>query len=64
MMIQFEVSWDVTPGVIVAGYQRFGRPFCIHVQDEVEDGGSMEIGNVGILTQYYTASQSRRPRLD
>jgi len=30
----------------------------------VEDGGSMEIGNVGILTQYYTASQSRRPRLD
>jgi len=28
-----------------------------------EDGGSMDLRNVGILLQHYTASQPRRPRL-
>jgi hypothetical protein len=29
-----------------------------------EDGGSMVLRNVGVLTQYYTASHSRGPRLE
>jgi len=29
-----------------------------------EDGGSMDLPNVGILPQHYTASQPRRPRLE
>jgi hypothetical protein len=29
-----------------------------------EDGGSMDLWNVGILPQHYTASQRRRPRLE
>jgi len=28
-----------------------------------EDGGSMDLWNIGILLQQYTASQPRRPRL-
>jgi hypothetical protein len=28
-----------------------------------EDGGSMDPWNIGILPQYYTASQPRRPRI-
>jgi hypothetical protein len=34
---------------------------CIHFHHE--DEGSMDIRNVGILPQNYTASQSSRPRL-
>jgi hypothetical protein len=29
-----------------------------------EDGGSMDLRNVGILPQHYTASEPRRPRLE
>jgi len=29
-----------------------------------EDGGRMDLRNVGILPQHYTASQARTPRLD
>jgi hypothetical protein len=29
-----------------------------------EDGGNMDLRNVGILPQHYTASQLRRPRLE
>jgi hypothetical protein len=29
-----------------------------------EDGGCMDLRNVGILPQHYTASQTRRPRLE
>jgi hypothetical protein len=28
-----------------------------------EDGGSMDLRNVGALSQHYTASQSRKPKL-
>jgi len=28
-----------------------------------EDGGSMDLRNVGILPQHYTASQPQRPRI-
>jgi hypothetical protein len=29
-----------------------------------EDGGSMDLRNIGILPQHYTMSQPRRPRLE
>jgi hypothetical protein len=38
--ILVEVFWVVTPCSVVVGYQRFGGPFCLHLQGEVEDGGS------------------------
>jgi hypothetical protein len=41
----------VTPCSIVAGYHHFGG----------EDGGIMDLWNVGILLQHCTASQPRRP---
>jgi hypothetical protein len=31
--------------------------------DKIDDGGSMDLRNVGILPQHYAASQPRRPRL-
>jgi hypothetical protein len=31
---------------------------------KTEDGGSMDLWNVGILPQHYTASEPRRPRLE
>jgi hypothetical protein len=43
----------VTPRNVMVGYQ-------FHP----EDGGSIELWNVGILPQHYTASLSRRPRLE
>jgi len=57
-------------------YQRFGDPSCFYLHGEVigdgkkgldlhpEDGGSMDLRNVVILSQYYTASQPRRLRLE
>jgi len=30
----------------------------------LEDGGSMDLRNIGILSQHYTASQPRRRRLE
>jgi hypothetical protein len=35
---------------------------CLHLQSE--DGGSKVLRNVGILPQYYIASQPRRPPLN
>jgi hypothetical protein len=71
------VFWVVTPYSVVVGYQCFGSPCCFHLQGELadmgengipatshpEDEGSMDLRNVGILPQHFTASQSRRPRL-
>jgi hypothetical protein len=42
-VIQVEVFWVATPCSVVVGYRRFG--------------GSMELSNVGILSQHYTTSQ-------
>jgi hypothetical protein len=36
VMFQVEVYWVVTPCSVVAGYQRFGGPCCLHLQDEVK----------------------------
>jgi len=47
----------VTPCSVVVGYQHFRS---LHP----EDGASMDLWNVGILPQHYTAWQSRRPRLE
>jgi hypothetical protein len=47
----------VTPYSVVVGHQLFRGLYC-------EDGGSIELWNVGILPQHYMASQSRRPRLE
>jgi hypothetical protein len=35
-MFQVEVFWFVTTRSVVVGYQRFGGPYCLHFQDEVE----------------------------
>jgi hypothetical protein len=32
--IQVEFFWAVTPCSVAVGYQRFGRPCCIHLQGE------------------------------
>jgi len=34
-VIQVEVFWVVTPCSVVAGYQRFGGPCCLHLEDEM-----------------------------
>jgi hypothetical protein len=38
-MFQVEVIWVVTLYSVVVGFQRFGGPFCLHLQGE--DRGSM-----------------------
>jgi hypothetical protein len=59
--IQVDVIWVVTPCSVMVHYQRFGGPCCLHLQGEVsEDGGSIDLWNVGILPQHYTASQPRK----
>jgi len=52
--IQVEVVWVVTPCSVVVGYR-----CCLH---HPEDGGTMDLRNVGIISQHYTALQSRTPR--
>jgi len=52
MFFQAEVVWVMTPCSVVVGYQYD------------EDGGSMDLWNVGILPQHYTASQLRKLRLE
>jgi hypothetical protein len=54
-MIQVEVFLPVALCSVVVGYLRFRGP---------EDGGTMDLWNVGILPQHYTASQLRRPGLE
>jgi len=33
--IQVEVFWVVTSCSVVVGYQRFGEPCCLHLEDKV-----------------------------
>jgi hypothetical protein len=44
--VQVEVFWVVIPCSTAVGYQRFGRPCCLHLQGEVNDTGKkgMDIG--------------------
>jgi len=53
VMFQAEVFCFATPC-------SFRGPSCLTLQD----GGSMDLWNAGILPQYYTASQPRTPRLE
>jgi len=46
---------------VAAGYQRFGEPFCLHLQCEVI---GMDLWNFGTLPHHCTVSQLRRPRLE
>jgi hypothetical protein len=39
--IQVEVFWVVMPCSVVAGYQRFGGPCCLHLQGT----GDMKLGS-------------------
>jgi hypothetical protein len=48
----------MTPCSVVLGYRCFESLSCFHP----EDGGSMDLRNVGILQQHFTALQHRRPR--
>jgi len=53
----------VTLCSVVVGYQCFGGQCCLHLQVlHHEDGGSMDLWNVGTLLEHYTASQPRRPQ--
>jgi hypothetical protein len=55
----YEIFWVVTPCGVVVGYQLFGEPCCLTLHFtsfHPEDGGSMDLRNVGILPQHHTAS--------
>jgi hypothetical protein len=41
VMIQVEVFWFVTLCSIAVGFQYFGRPCCLHIQNE--DEGSIDL---------------------
>jgi len=45
MMIRVDVFCFVTYCSVVVGYQRFGRPFCLHLRGEVNNArrGSIDI---------------------
>jgi hypothetical protein len=60
MKIQAKI-WVVMPCSVGVGYQRFWGPYCLHLQGE--DGGSLDLWNIGILPQHYTMSQPRGPWL-
>jgi len=35
MNIHVSDFWNVTPCSVVVGYQRFGWPYCLHLQDGI-----------------------------
>jgi hypothetical protein len=61
-LAQLEDFWVVTPWSIVVRYRRFRGPCCLHLY--CEDGGSIDLRNVDILPQHYTASQHRRSQYE
>jgi hypothetical protein len=58
--LQVEVFW-----VLTSFSEWCGRipTFRSSMMNPPEDGGSMDLRNVGTLPRHYTASQPRRPRL-
>jgi hypothetical protein len=58
-MFHVAIFWAVTS--FVGGYHHVGGPRCLHFQGE--DGGSVDLLNVGILPQHYMTSPPRRLRL-
>jgi len=63
VMFQVYILCVVTSYSVVVGHQRFRGPRCLHLLCG-EDEGSIDLWNVFILSQHYTTSQCRRPRLD
>jgi len=59
VMFQAGVFCVVTLHTAVVGHQHFRGPCCIP-----EDGGSMDLWNVGVLQLCYMALQPRRPQLE
>jgi hypothetical protein len=53
--IQVEVSWIATPCCVLAGYQRFCGPCCLHFQGEMA---------LKMEAACYMASQPRRSRVE
>jgi len=62
--IQGKVFWVVMPCSVVVGYQHFRGPCCLQLQDKDEDGGSMDLQNVGVLPKPYMMSQPRGPQIE
>jgi hypothetical protein len=62
--IQVKVFWVVTPCSVVGYQPMFQRSMLPPSSGWSEDGGSMDLWNVGVLLQQYTASRPRRPRLE
>jgi hypothetical protein len=58
LVFQVQVSRLMTPCSVVVGYQRLRGPCSHHLQGE--DGGNMDLRNVGTLLQQYMASQPRK----
>jgi hypothetical protein len=58
--IQVELFWIVISCSAVVGYEHFSGPCFLLLHPE--DGGSMDLQNLGILEQHYTVSQPRRPQ--
>jgi hypothetical protein len=70
MMFQVEVFWVVTSCCVVVGYHGHLKHLypttTLHgvTTQKTEDGSSMDLLNVGILPQYYTASQPTRLKME
>jgi len=52
---------ELAPYLMVTRSISQGHCLC---ETHLEDGGSMDLRNVGILSQHYMASQPRTPRLE
>jgi hypothetical protein len=64
-MFEIEVFWVVMPCSVVVGYQRSRGPLLSLIPAiHIEDGGSMNLRNIGILPQHYPALRPRRPQLE
>jgi hypothetical protein len=55
-LISSSLIWSlilvVMPCSVMVGYQQFRGPCCLHLHPE--DGASVVLRNVSILSQYYT----------
>jgi hypothetical protein len=49
----WDVFWVVAPCSLVEVYWRFSGAFCLHHQDDPDDGGSKQISNFRKVTTYF-----------